>query len=383
MTTAAQDAPRGGLNLKLIVALVGVGFAAAIVVAAFLFLNSKPSPEDLAQEHIDENSSALAREVADYLAAGHWILGRLDRESFAKQVQGSLRWEQLPARPLGDDLYEVIAVASVSVGVSSPWAGTVEAIVPFVLTIDLSSEAVIKSELDHSRAQFGTDLPTLEEVLHDIAEKYISDRIDAMGEQIALFIVGGNWLLKELGGEYVEGRIHDIVEWEYQPPSALGGDRYEVVAISSVGFSVDLPSGVSSVEAGLPFVLEVDLASQMVESAKPDILNAYLRTDIPDLASFDVSAGEVVNFVRGTAGVTQEVTDSAREALDETKDKAAEAVEEVLEFDCIGAAREAGVPENILELIQKPKDERSGIENSILRRGLEAVGLSEACSDVR
>ncbi len=373
MTTTSQDAPQSGrVNAKLIAILVGVGLAAAIVVIAVILLNSKTNPEDLAQDYIDANSGAFAREVAEYMAVNHWVLERLDRQSFSKQVEGSISWERFPAQAQGGSMYEVRALASTSVGVSSPWAsGIAEAVVPFVLTIDQAEESVVEYELDYSKAQFGTDLPSLDKVLHDIARKYIADRIDAISEQIALFIVGGNWLLKELGAEYVEDRIHDVVDWDYQPSNALGGDKYEVVAVSYVDFSVDMPSGAATVEVGLPFVLIIDLNEQAVDQADPDLLGAYLKTDIPDVASIDVSVGEIVDFARGIDVVQEEAVEKAKEAVESIKDT-----------DCIDAAREAGVPENLLDLIEKPKDERSGIENSILRRGLDAVGLSDVCANV-
>ena len=378
MTTTAQDAPQSGINFKLIVILAGVGLATVIALIAFMLLNSKSSPEELAQEYLEKNSSVLSEQIADYMAANHWILGRLDRESLTNQVRNSISWEQLPARSLGEDMYEVRAVASANVGISSPWAsGTAEAIVPFVLTIDHANQIVVKSEIDHSKAQLGTDLPSLDKVLHDVAKKHIADKIDAISEQIVLFIVGGNWLLKELGREYVEDRIHDVIMWDYQPSNLLGGDKYEVVAVAYVEFSVDIPSGRATVEVGLPFVLTIDLGGQAVDKTSPDFLGAYLKTDIPDVASIDVSVGDIVDFAMGV-DTAKEAAEKAQEATE----KATEAVEAVKDTNCIDAAREAGVPENILDLIQKPKDERSGIENSVLRRGLDAVGLSDVCADV-
>ena len=373
MTTTTQDIPQSGANRKIIGILVGIGLVAAVLVIAFLLLSSKPSPEDLAQEYIGQNSGELAEEIAEYMAANHWILERLDRDSLTEQVRDSISWDQLPAGSLGDGMFEVRAVASVSVSVSSPWAsGNTQVIMPFILTIDHDEQAVVESKLDHSKAQFGTDLPSLDKVLHDIARKHIGDKIDAFSEQIALFIVGGNWLLKELGGEYVEDKIHDVIMWEYQPSNSLGDDKYEVVAVSYVEFSVDIPTGTAKVEAGLPFVLTIDLDVQVVDKASPDLLSAYLKTDIPDVGSIDVSVGEVVDFAKGM--------ESVKEDVEKAKDQAIEAAKDT---DCIDAAREAGVPEQILDLIQKPKDERSGIENSILRRGLDAVGLSEVCSDIQ
>lgn len=380
MTTAAQTAPQSGANRKpIIMILVGVGLAAVIAVIAFLLLNSKPSPEELAQEYVDQNSAAMAEEIADYMASSHWILQRLDRKGLAALVRGSTEWNILPAQSLGDDMYEVRVVAHTSVSLDTPWdSGKADAIVPFVLTIDHANEVVFTSSLDYDKAQFQTDLPSIDEVLRRIAEQYVIDKIDSLSEHIAAFLTGNNWLLKELGGEYVEDRIHDVLKWEYQSGSShIGGDKYEFVAVAYVAFDIDLPSGSANVETGLPFVLTIDIGTQVVDKATPDILGAYLKTDIPDLGSIDISVGEMVGFVTGVAGI-KDAADTAEKVLDSAKDKASDA----LETDCLTAAREAGVPENILDLIQKPKDERSGIENSILRRGLDAVGLSDACADV-
>ena len=379
MTTATQTAPQSGANRKLIIILAGVGLVVAIAVVAFLLLNSKPSPEELAQEYIDQNSAALADEIADYMASSHWILQRLDRKELAGLVGKSTEWDILPAQSLGDDMYEVRAVAHASISVDSPWdSGNADAIVPFVLTIDHANEIVFTSSLDYEKAQFQTDLPSIEEVLRRIAEQYITDKIDSLSEHIAAFLTGNNWLLKELGGEYVEDRIHDVLKWEYQSGSShIGGDKYEFVAVAYVAFDIDLPSGAASVETGLPFVLTIDIGTQVVDKATPDLLGAYFKTDIPDVGSLDISVGEMVGFVTGVADI-KGAADTAEKALDSAKDK----VTDALDTDCLTAAQEAGVPDKVLELIEKPKGERSSIESSILRRGLDAVGLSDVCADV-
>lgn len=367
------------MNKKLIAILIAGIAVLAIAVGAALFVFAKPSPEELAEEYVDQNSAAMAGEIADHMASSHWILQRLDRNGLAGLVRKSTEWDILPAQSLGDDMYEVRAVAHASINIDSPWdSGKADAIVPFVLTIDHTNEVVFTSSPDYEKAQFQTDLPSIEEVLRRIAEQYVTDKIDSLSEHIAAFLTGNNWLLKELGGEYVEDRIHDALKWEYQSGSShIGGDKYEFIAVAYVAFDIDLPSGNANVETGLPFVLTIDIGAQVVDKATPDILGAYLKTDIPDVASIDMSVGEMVGFVQGVAGI-KGAADTAEKALDSAKDKASDA----LETDCLTAAREAGVPDRVLELIEKPKDERSGIENSILRRGLDAVGLSDACPDV-
>ena len=366
------------MNKKLVAILIAGIAVVAIVVGAALFVFAKPTAKDLAQEYVDQNSEAMSEEITDYMAGSHWILQRLDRKGLAGLVRKSTEWDILPAQSLGNDMYEVRVVAHASISVDTPWdSGNADAIVPFVLTIDHANEVVFTSTSDYEKAQFQTNLPSIEEVLRRVAEHYITDRIDKLSEDVVAFLAGNNWLLKELGGEYVEDRVNEVLRWEYQPGNHVGGDKYELVAVAYVTFEVDLPSGTAGVEAGLPFVLDIDIGTQEVDKAMPDILEAYFKTDIPDLASIDVSVGEMVGFVKGVSDI-KGVTDTASEALDSAKDKAAD----TLDTDCLTAAREAGVPDNILDLIQKPKGERSGIENSILRRGLDAVGLSDACPDV-
>ena len=406
--TTTQDVPQSGVNRTLIAILIGAGLAIIVAALAFVRFNSdvgttseaapaapEVTPEELAEEYINANPSMFSEYNTEFMATNHWILQRLDAEYLRNQVQSSTRWQYMPARPLGGDVYEMSAVAYVNIAVDSPWtSGNAEAIVPFVLTISLNNRQVTASAPDYANARFETNLPSIEESLDDIAKRYINDKIDAMSEHIVLFIVGGNWLLKELGGEYVEDRIHDVIKWEYQPSSPLGGDKYEVVAVAHVEFSVDIPTGAASVEAGLPFTLTIDLSARAVEKMDPEFLSAYFKTDIPDVASIDVTVDEMVDFAKGNTDAAKEAAveasdavkesadeaaDAAKEAIDTAKDKATDAVKDT---NCIEAARDAGVPETILELIQKPKDERSGIENSILRRGLDAVGLSDACADV-
>lgn len=257
----------------------------------------------------------------------------------------------------------------------------------------------------------------------ELAVKYINDRIDELGEDVAGFITGGNWFLRERGGEFVEAQVHKVIKWEYTKARPLDvEDMYEVVATAKVGFSVDTPLGSGSVESGLPFVLTIDHENQRVVQASKDFKSAYIDTDLPDLPSLDAatdkakeavdktvdsamdavdktadSAMDVVDKTVDTAknvvdvesidkakDVVEETVDSVKGAIDtESIDKAKDAVKEDLSHEnCLDAARDAGVPERVLGIIQKPSDERSGIERSVLRRGLDAVGLSETCTDL-
>ena len=134
----------------------------------------------------------------------------------------------------------------------------------------------------------------------ELAMEYINGNVDELGEDIAGFVVGGNWLLKELGGEYVEDQVHKVVKWDYTPARPLDNDdgMYEVTSTAHVRFGVDVPLGSGSVEAGLPFVLTIDHGNQLVVSSEADYLAAYFETDIPDVPSLDTSADEAVDSAK-------------------------------------------------------------------------------------
>ena len=49
----------------------------------------------------------------------------------------------------------------------------------------------------------------------EVAQEWVESNIDATGEEIAEFLLGSHWVVRELGGEYVESRINDTVQWQY------------------------------------------------------------------------------------------------------------------------------------------------------------------------
>ena len=49
----------------------------------------------------------------------------------------------------------------------------------------------------------------------EVAQEWVESNIDATGEEIAEFLLGSHWVARELGGEYVESRINDTVQWQY------------------------------------------------------------------------------------------------------------------------------------------------------------------------
>ena len=180
----------------------------------------------------------------------------------------------------------------------------------------------------------------------EVAQKWVESNIDATGEEIAEFLLGSHWVVRELGGEYVESRINDTVQWQYAEARSLFGDLYEVQATASVSFTVDIPVASGTIAAGLPFLLTVDDDIQTVTSWRADPLAATFTTDIPALQ------------------------------------KVEEVVDALSEGDCIGAARAAGVPDRVLAILEKPSDERGSLEGTLLRSALEASGLAEKCADL-
>ena len=77
-----------------------------------------------------------------------------------------------------------------------------------------------------------------------------------------------------------------------------------------------------------------------------------------------------------------EAVEKVSEKADEAKQKIADMTESVDPEDCLGSARDAGVPDRVLSLLDKPSDERSSIERSLVRRTLDAAGLSDMCADL-
>ena len=117
---------------------------------------------------------------------------------------------------------------------------------------------------------------------NEMARVYIEGNIDKLGEDVAGFVVGDNWLLKELGGEYVEDRVNDVIHWSYSPARLVSDGEYLVTATASVVFNVDYDvlGRTFFIEANLPFKLTVRPGDDTV-SAKPDYAAGRIEHDIP------------------------------------------------------------------------------------------------------
>lgn len=133
----------------------------------------------------------------------------------------------------------------------------------------------------------------------EVAQNYVNDNVDKLGEDIVGLIVGDNWLLTELGGEYIEDRVHDVIKWEFSTSRNIQKEVYEVIATAHVSMTVDYPILARSfnVDASVPFILKIDMSNKSVTSVV-DILGVNVEHDLPLTASIpDVS--ETANKIKG------------------------------------------------------------------------------------
>ncbi|MYC07235.1 MAG: hypothetical protein F4X57_08700 [Chloroflexi bacterium] len=139
----------------------------------------------------------------------------------------------------------------------------------------------------------------------EMAREYIEGNIDKLGEDIAGFVVGDNWLLKELGGEYVEDRVNDVVHWSYSPARLVSDGEYRVTATASVVFNVDYDvlGRTFFVKASLPFNLVVRPGEDRV-LGEPDYSSGRVEHDIPAVPQIPSS---------------REAVEKADEAVDKAK----------------------------------------------------------------
>lgn len=242
----------------------------------------------------------------------------------------------------------------------------------------------------------------------ELAERHVNDKIDAIGETIAGILLLQAPILSELGGEIIEDRIHAVIKWDYAAARDLGGGRYSVVAAASVGFEVEIALASVGVALSLPFDMAVDHDAQIVTGMTPNLAAMSLDLDAPMLdqageavdKAVDAATEKASEVAEQAAEAVDDATEAASEMVDDATDKATEAAEAVDDAteaasekiseiagaldteDCLGAARDAGVPERVLSILEKPSDERGSLERSLARRALDAVGMSEACGDL-
>ena len=189
-----------------------------------------------------------------------------------------------------------------------------------------------------------------------VAQRWVESNVDALGEDIARFLVGENWLLEELGGEYIESRIHDVVRWDYAvtwPPPADDGRNYQATATAHTEFDVDVPLlGSGKISASLPFLLTVDWKERTVSKSDARFALATFDSDIP--------------AVKKAAEVVEQVQD---------------AMADLEEGNCLAAAERAGVSDDVLALFKKPVEDLNFVERGLVKGAIAAAGLSERCAD--
>jgi len=102
----------------------------------------------------------------------------------------------------------------------------------------------------------------------EMARQYIEGNIDKLGEDVAAFVVGDIWLLKELGGEYVDSRVNNVVHWSYSPPRLVPEGENRVTATASAVFNVDydVPGRTFYIEGTLPFELTIRPGDETVSA---------------------------------------------------------------------------------------------------------------------
>ena len=148
----------------------------------------------------------------------------------------------------------------------------------------------------------------------EVARMWAADNVDAAGEEIAEFILDAlgqeglqGQILKELGGEWIEDRIHEHLAWDFSETMEGSDDNKIVVATASVTFQVDQPPVNGNLSAALPFRLVI----QGDDVLEDDIVLAD--------AGFDASLeGREIELT--PSGIGEEV-EKAEEAVGEAADR--------------------------------------------------------------
>ena len=151
----------------------------------------------------------------------------------------------------------------------------------------------------------------------EVARQWALDNVDWAGEQVAGLVVralgvGGlkAVVLRELGGEWVEDRVHEHLAWSFSEASPHGSGGHVVVATASVDFAVSSPAGDGQVAGSVPFRLVIDGGEVVMH----EVVLAGVSVDV------DVAGGAVV----------EEAVESAVESVVESKDKVSDGVKDFL-----------------------------------------------------
>ena len=199
----------------------------------------------------------------------------------------------------------------------------------------------------------------------ELTRRHVDDTVDEWGEVVARHVLlGAPGFVKELGGEYVEDRIHEVVKWNYSESTRAESGLHHVMATAYVSFGVDITVPPGTITASLPFLSTVDQPAQRIMTFAPQPTAASVDFDFPGLEAVEEKAKEVSEAVGDAVGQATDIKEMAESG------------------DCLEAARAAGVPDNIMSLLEKPSADRGGLEQRILKAGLEAAGLTDSCAEL-
>ena len=148
----------------------------------------------------------------------------------------------------------------------------------------------------------------------EVARRWSADSTDAAGEEIADFILDAlgqeglqGEILRELVGEWIEGRISENLTWDFSPTTTDGDGNHIVVATASVNFQVNQPPVSGNLRASLPFRLTIrgnDVVEESIEFSD---------------AGFDANLEGIE--LELTPENIKEGVEKAEEAIDEAADK--------------------------------------------------------------
>ena len=187
----------------------------------------------------------------------------------------------------------------------------------------------------------------------EIAKSHIDDNIDAFSEEIAGFMAFEapvlSTLARELGGEYLEGLIQDVVEWDYSAERSDDDDGiYEVTATARVDLSLDVEGLVDGyIEVALPFLVIVDMDEQSVRRSSPQLADASFSTNLLDLPGI-----AALNNVLPSADKLDSVVAKATDVVSKISPPAVQSVAQQTSpspAQSAGAPEKAGEPADSLE----------------------------------
>lgn len=154
----------------------------------------------------------------------------------------------------------------------------------------------------------------------EIAAAYVEDNIDEISEEIAGMMAFQAPILssvvEELGGEYLENLIYDVVQWDYAAEQSAADDIYEVTATSRVKLDLDIAGLVEgSVQASLPFLMIVDMDRQAVRRSSPQLADASFEADLPGLGALS-AVNDALAGIDAAASAASKATDALSKISD-------------------------------------------------------------------